>query len=328
MRNPNGYGGVRKLSGNRRRPYAAQITTSYTINEETGKATQKRAIIGYYATKKEAMIALAEYNKHPVMLDEITFGSIWQKVYDKMDLSHDRMTAYKRLYGRYFSEIDKYTFDKINAAILQNIVDSCPNKSATKTMLVAIMHKVFDYAIANNYTDFDSSRYVHYKRDEVEIERILFTHEEIDVLWQKNDIYSKFTLLLLYSGSRISELRELKKDDVRDGYFLIRKGKNARAGRSVPIHSKVSELFAEISAKAEDRLFPFNRSQYDYYCKVELHHTPYDTRHTFATQANACGIDKLIIQRIMGHTPDSVLEQTYTHLSVERLCAEVEKLKY
>ena len=34
MRLPNGYGGVVKLSGNRRRPYAARITTGWHINDE------------------------------------------------------------------------------------------------------------------------------------------------------------------------------------------------------------------------------------------------------------------------------------------------------
>ena len=37
MRLPNGYGGVVKLSGNRRRPYAARITTGWHINDITGK---------------------------------------------------------------------------------------------------------------------------------------------------------------------------------------------------------------------------------------------------------------------------------------------------
>lgn len=47
MRLPNGYGGVVKLSGNRRRPYAARITTGWYNNDQTGKRIQKFQIIGY-----------------------------------------------------------------------------------------------------------------------------------------------------------------------------------------------------------------------------------------------------------------------------------------
>ena len=54
MKNPNGYGTVTKLSGNRRRPFV--------IRE--GK-TGKQKIIGYAATREEALIILAQYNNTP-----------------------------------------------------------------------------------------------------------------------------------------------------------------------------------------------------------------------------------------------------------------------
>lgn len=44
MKNPNGYGSVKKLSGNRRRPYIFVVS-------EAGK----RHVIGYYATQVEAL---------------------------------------------------------------------------------------------------------------------------------------------------------------------------------------------------------------------------------------------------------------------------------
>ncbi len=38
MRNPNGYGGVSKLKGNRRKPYVARITDGY---RDTGSQIYK-----------------------------------------------------------------------------------------------------------------------------------------------------------------------------------------------------------------------------------------------------------------------------------------------
>ena len=64
IRNPNGYGSVYKLSGKRRRPFVASITTGQ--DELTGK--QKRQILGYYATRKEAMQALADYNTNGIVI--------------------------------------------------------------------------------------------------------------------------------------------------------------------------------------------------------------------------------------------------------------------
>ena len=66
MRLPNGYGGVVKLSGNRRRPYAARITTGWYHNDKTGKRVQKFQIIGYAPTRAEALQILAKYNDYPI----------------------------------------------------------------------------------------------------------------------------------------------------------------------------------------------------------------------------------------------------------------------
>ena len=66
MRLPNGYGGVVKLSGNRRRPYAARITTGWHINDITGKRIQHYQILGYAPTRSEALQILARYNNYPI----------------------------------------------------------------------------------------------------------------------------------------------------------------------------------------------------------------------------------------------------------------------
>ena len=55
MRNPNGYGSVYKLSGKRRKPWTARITVGF--KSENGYPIYN--FIGYYATRAEAMRALA-----------------------------------------------------------------------------------------------------------------------------------------------------------------------------------------------------------------------------------------------------------------------------
>ena len=60
MKRANGTGGVRKLSGKRRKPYAAFITESLIMVD--GKAVQKKRYIGYFECKKEALIELGKYN--------------------------------------------------------------------------------------------------------------------------------------------------------------------------------------------------------------------------------------------------------------------------
>ena len=59
MRLPNGYGSVHRLPGNRRRPWRARVTVGWT---EDGK--QLYYTVGYYATQREALAALAEGMMH------------------------------------------------------------------------------------------------------------------------------------------------------------------------------------------------------------------------------------------------------------------------
>lgn len=72
MRNPNGYGSIKKLSGNRRRPYVFVVS-------EGGM----RRAVGYYATHEAALIAQTDYNLHrghPRLSDkEITFAELYYR---------------------------------------------------------------------------------------------------------------------------------------------------------------------------------------------------------------------------------------------------------
>ena len=107
MRLPNGYGSVKKLSGKKRRkPYGVYVTTGFEMTpsvpdivflkdilsenlyeqvqaeyyaykaKQPPVAKQLQQCIGYYETRAEAMIALAEYNKKPFDINNknITFS--------------------------------------------------------------------------------------------------------------------------------------------------------------------------------------------------------------------------------------------------------------
>lgn len=63
MRNPNGFGGVIKLSGKRRKPYCARVTDGWTITGDKKKQNFKP--IGYFAKRQEALDALFVYHENP-----------------------------------------------------------------------------------------------------------------------------------------------------------------------------------------------------------------------------------------------------------------------
>ena len=79
MKLPNGYGSVKKLSGNRRNPYAVRITTGWEIDPVTEKKKQKYITIGYAPTKKDGLQMLAEYHQNP--FDTKAAKTTFQEIY-------------------------------------------------------------------------------------------------------------------------------------------------------------------------------------------------------------------------------------------------------
>lgn len=76
MKNPNGYGTVVKLSGNRRKPYAVRKTIGF--NKKGHPIYQP---IGYTETREEGMEMLALYNHEPwnIDRDKVTLKMLYEK---------------------------------------------------------------------------------------------------------------------------------------------------------------------------------------------------------------------------------------------------------
>ena len=333
MRNPNGYGSITKLQGSRRRPYMVRISTDLIVNNEKKKAYMKQTVLGYYATRAEAMQALAEYNRDPFNLDRnsVTIGELWDQIKDIVDASEDRKQVYKRSYRKYVSKISARKVKDVRADLLQDLIDSIPYGYSTQSVVRSVLNHIFNHAIKAGLIDRNYMEYVKIESAETKIQRDLFTKEEIDNLWTlKNQPEYAMTLILLYQGMRIKELRELPKNnvDLTENTISITDAKNVQSRRVIPIHEAVRPLVEGAMKNDSDRLFDFTKNKYDYFVTQVLNHKPYDTRHTFASKMNEIGIPKLTIQRIMGHKPDSILEQAYIHLSMEELSEALNKLCY
>ena len=53
----------------------------------------------------------------------------------------------------------------------------------------------------------------------------------------------------------------------------------------------------------------------------------YDLRHSAATLHREAGADPLAIQLVLGHAPENLTDSVYTHLSMDYLRREINKLK-
>lgn len=344
MRNANGTGSIAKLSGNRRKPYIVRISEGYVYDEENDKYILKRKTIGYYESQAKARKALADYNECPCDLDliGITFSDAWERVKPTLKISKSRMDCYSAAY-KHCKPIHNIKLRDIKSDALQRVIDACPYKSGTKADMKTVMRLIFEYGIKNDIVNKNYSDYVHFERDAVTVKRELFSSEAVSRLRKRsNEWQYALMLILLYTGMRISEFTENTKSnvDLENRTIKIEKAKNQSSIRTVPIHEDIVPLIEQfmsypgpyLCCKPTGTKFcykNFMQRELKEICEyIGEEHTPHDTRHTFITKARECGLDNLVIQRIVGHSPDTITEKIYTHLSIEELVTNINKISY
>lgn len=344
MKLPNGYGSVTKLTGKRRKPYMARITDGRVYDDSLQGYKLNRRVLGYYATKKEALQAIAAYNQHPYAIadNSITFGQIydrWQKRhYTNLSASaiRSREAALK-----YCAPISDMRIRDIRTEILQNVVDLCPHGSATKKNICAVMHSVYEYAMQNNLADRDYADFISIEKSEPVIQREIFSDAEIDLLWSwKSEWDVQILLILIYSGLRINELLTRPRADcnLEEEWIYVSKAKNKSSIRYVPIHSKIMPFVKHFYDQKSEWMVCTPSGSRIWYAdynnrrlplinkRLGTDHRPHDTRHTFATLGHRYSLDDLTLKKIMGHTPDNITQKVYTHISIGEMRQEIEKI--
>ena len=342
MRNPNGYGSVVKLSGNRRRPYCARRTIGFN---EKGHPIYKA--IGYYATQDEALIALAQYNKTPYDLDlaKITLKGLYELLMKRDDeKQRDKFSkstkAALRASFKKSEHLWNVQYREIKAFHMQEIVDGCGLSYATQGHIKTFFTKLDELALE---LDIVSKTYSSLIRvDPVpETSKKPFTEEEIKLLWEhKDEPFVDSVLVLLYSGWRINEFLSLKRENVNieEGWF--KGGSKTRSGkdRIVPIHSKIFDIVKRQYEKGNEFLFDYKaetgKKSFNYYDgwnqvmqSLGMEHTPHECRHTFRSRLDAAGANKVSINLMMGHKSSDVGEKVYTHKTIEQLREAIEMIK-
>lgn len=350
MRLPNGYGSVIKLSGKRRNPYLVRKTVGWHYDEKKDKQVQDYLVIGYAPTKADGLQMLAEYNKNPfdVSAAKITF----QEVYEKWSaskfqtISDSNVKGYNASYklcGTLYNKV----FKEIKLADLQYVVDTCGKNYPTLRKLKVLFGQMYDYAMKNDLCNKDYSEFVDIlkfkDRNPNKMDRNKFSKKEIERLWeQKDDKYYQIVLMLIYTGVRISELLDLKKENVHlnERYFDVLASKTENGIRKVPIADKVLPFFRfwYNDTKSEYLLHTENgeqfkyRNYYDSYFlplmnNLGLSQTPHCCRHTCISMLAEAKVDQTTIKKIVGHTGSMTLtERIYTHLDIEGLINAINKI--
>ena len=331
MKMPNRYGTVTKLSGKRRRPWMVR----------EGKSGHQK-VIGYAATKEEALQLLAEYNGQPWNLDaaSMTFNALWEMWKNNRAPALMQQITLDRLIGAYHHTEPLWAlkYKRIHPYQMQAVIDGCGCGYGTQRILRTMFRHLEDYAydldvITKKRTDSLTCPSADPK------EKAPFSDAERALLWDHvQDEWVDSVLFLLFTGFRIREAFALRVENVDLEEWAIRGGSKTAAGKNrvVPVHSAIRQLVADrVAASSSGWLFEntygrqLTYETYKPYWKkimksLGMDHTPHDCRHTLRTRLDAAGANKVSIDRIMGHSSGNVGERVYTHKTLEDLREAIE----
>lgn len=351
MRFPNGYGGIIKLSGKRRKPYAVRVTTG--VKEVDGRFVQQYKYIGYFAKRPDAMKFLADYN-HGVILSDTpqkltdmpTFAEVYSRWWEEREklrpVSASAVNNYTMAY-KHMAALHPRRFSSIRAGDLQELILQYSDRSkSTINFLLVVLHGMYKYALRWDLVDKDYSQGLEavYSREKT-FEHKPFTDEEIAALWAHKDTPDAFmALILIYTGMRCSELLNLRNENIHLEERYMVAGMKTEAGRDrvIPIAEKIAPLIAEHMSTLSEYFYPSARGKaYDFsrfnthrwkalMAELGMSHLTHDCRHTFATLAARAGISDFHRKLIMGHAVKDLTNGVYTHVAPEELIRDVDRL--
>lgn len=245
---PNGFGSIKKLSGNRSNPYAVYPPTKeFTLS---GAPIAQPALC-YVPDWYTGFHALMEYkngtfdpenfkksiptendqddevikkiistfnNSKRINENHLTFAQVYELSYkDKYENPRKKFSKssekhYRWAYGKCASLYDKPMKDIVKDD-MQHIIDSCQLGYSSLSSLKDLFTQMCSYSMENGIINMDYSKYLKINAEKDIENGEPFTEHEIELLWQnKDNKYVQIILILIYTGMRGGELKATKID--------------------------------------------------------------------------------------------------------------------
>lgn len=342
MRNPNGYGSVYKLSGRRRKPYAARITLGFK-EAANHRMHPIYKFIGYYKTRAEAMRALALYNGEEVEDDKkVTLLEVYEAWREEHEPEVKPVTfaqyksgfaAFEPLHKKPIESLTIRDFEEIGEKSGKSKIILSKGKVALKSVYAYAFRKGIITESKANLPTF--IKFANAAEGRKNTKHTPFTHEEVDKLWEHtDDDVVQVILFMIYTGVRISEIADLKSEDVHldKRYFEVKASKTEAGVRKVPIHDKLLPIANEWKRQNNVYFAPIlSKQKYQSHYRARhfipccerilgVKHLPHDPRYTtiaFLTEVRA---DLRHIKLICGHAQGDVTNDVYAKkISIEAL---------
>lgn len=336
MKNPNGYGTIKKLNGNRRRPFA------FVISEKG-----RRRVVSYHATKTEALIAQADYIKQSdrPRLQEMTFSELYARWLPTHVARHEVSRSAVNGYHSSFQHcrpLWDMPLSKIKYAHVQGVLDSMQSAGlsySSRKKCRSLINLCFAFARQNEYAGQNFHGLLWLGKNKPVRPHRAFTRQKINRLWRSGSPAAETVLILIYTGLRVSELLNLRKTDInlKQKTINITRSKTASGVRVVPIHPLIFPLVEKRIREAGQYLVSEDGGPVSYHSyrriwaeamkQINGSYTPHDTRHTFASLLDGAEVNENARKRLLGHAGGNVTDGVYTHKNLRQLREAINQIR-
>ena len=341
MRNPNGYGCIKHLSGRRRRPFVFVVTDA-----------GRQRPVEYFTNLVDAQIFQADYHRthhhrslpgHQITLIELYHRWLPAHIADTGP-SQSSLDSYKNAF-RHLTDLHYEPVTNLRYTDYQRILDGMKRRGLSYSSLkkvrslISLLEK---YALKTEIITKAYAPLLSIGRNRPVRPHHTFSRQKINRLWAAVNFSGVDTvLILLYTGMRCGEMLQLQKADVhlRQHCIRITKSKTAAGIRIIPIHHRILPLVETNMSRSGETLIaddagrPYNYSRYCTVWRTVMHliradgHTTHDCRHTVATLLDNAGANETAKRRILGHAGGDITERVYTHKGLRQLRKCIELLK-
>lgn len=268
----------------------------------------------------------------------ITLGQLfneWLPIHSQT-ISKSAIKSYHIAF-KHISNIADIPITDIHFQHLQNVINSMHVKGLSYSSckkVRTLLNQLFNYAIIKDYPITNYAQHLNLGPNTPTIKRRVFTRQQINKLWAIDTSYSRMILILLYTGLRIGELLNLRRQDInrRSSYLIVRHAKTkAGEGRIIPIHHRIMPIIEQLYINSGDYLFTISYTSFrkhfqDIMKQLNCKHTIHDTRHTFASLLDAVAPPNNL-RSLLGHKQGDITTRVYTHKTIRELRKTIELLK-
>lgn len=341
MRNPNGYGCIKHLSGRRRRPFVFVVTDA-----------GRQRPVEYFTNLVDAQIFQADYHRthhhrslpgHKITLAELYHRWLPRHTEDTQP-SQSTLGSYRNAY-QHLSTLHGMPVEDLRYADYQRVIDDMRRHGLSYSSVKkvrSLISLLLKYADKIELATTNYAPLLSIGRNRPVRPHHTFSRQKINKLWCHVDEPGVDTvLILLYTGMRCGEMLQLQKADVhlRQRYIRITRSKTAAGIRIIPIHHRIAPLIEARMKSPGDALIcddtgrPYNYGRYFTIWRTVMHriradgHTTHDCRHTVATLLDNAGANETAKRRILGHAGGDITERVYTHKNLRQLRKCIELLK-